>query len=300
MAGVRIHPPERLVYPDLVLTKLDLARYYERVAPWILPHLEGRPLTLVRCPDGVGGPCQYMRHSRVYAPRSVRRVAIQELHKVGTYLVVDDLDALLALVQLDVLELHTWNSRADHVEHPDRIVIDLDPGPLVTWPDVVRAAFDVRDTVAALGLASFVKTTGGRGLHVVVPLVPDLDVTRCLAFARALAETMVRREPNRYTTRLPKAGREAKILLDYLRNNRTNTSVAAFSTRARPGAVVSVPLAWDELERRRPPDRFTIRSVPRRLAHLGADPWEGYFRARQRIGGPVRAVLLGTVEAPSV
>jgi bifunctional non-homologous end joining protein LigD len=160
-------------------------------------------------------------------------------------------------------------------------VLDLDPGPDVRFAEVARAAALVRDALAALGLASFVKTTGGVGLHVVVPLSPERPWQGCLAFARAFASALAAHDPRRFTTAFAKAGRERKILLDYLRNNRTNTSVAALSTRARAGAPVSVPISWDELTGRLRPERFTIESVPRRLAALGADPWRGYEAARR-------------------
>jgi bifunctional non-homologous end joining protein LigD len=223
-----------------------------------------------------------MKHAKVWAPPAVRRVRIPEKTKVGEYLVVDTPAALLSVIQMGVLELHTWNSTAERLEEPDRVVLDLDPGPEVPFAEVVRAARLVRGALAAVGLAAFVKTTGGAGLHVVTPLVPT-PWRACLAFSRALATALARHDPARFTTSFAKAGRERKILLDYLRNNRTNTSVAAFSTRARPGATVSVPIAWDELSPRTRPERHGIASVPRRLAALRHDPWAGYERARQRL-----------------
>jgi bifunctional non-homologous end joining protein LigD len=273
-----------VVYPDLGLTKLDVARYYEAVAEAMLPHLRGRPLTLVHCPKGLTGGCRFMKHSKLWAPEAIRRVRIREKTKTGEYLVVDDATALLSLVQMDVAEFHTWNTTTAALEQPDRIVLDLDPGPDVPWVEVVGAARLVADAVRALGLAPFVKTTGGAGLHVVVPLVPERRWEECLAFSRALALAIVRHDPARFTAAFAKRGRERKILLDYLRNNRTNTSVAAFSTRARAGAPVSVPIAWDELSPRLRPDRFTVRSVPRRLRTIGADPWAGYARSARPLG----------------
>ncbi len=287
VAGVRISPALRVLYPDVGVTKLDLARYYESIADWIVPHVQGRPLTLVRCPEGIRtgqrADCFYMKHSKVWAPPALRRVRIQERTKLGEYLIADSLAGLISLVQMDVLEIHTWNSTFDHVEQPDRLVLDIDPGEEVTWRQVVAAARLVRSVLDTLGLRSFVKTTGGRGLHVVVPLQPRLDWNACLEFARQVAAAIVRDDPSLYTMSFPKAGRERKLLVDYLRNNRTNTSVAAFSTRARPAAPVSLPLAWDELSPRDPPDRFTITSVPRRLARLRADPWRDYWTLEQSV-----------------
>ncbi len=289
--AVKLTHPERVLYPDLGLTKRDVATYYETVAEWIVPHVAGRPLTLVRCPSGVGESCVYMKHSRVWAPAGLRRVRIQEKTKLGEYLVADDLAGILGLVQMDVLEIHTWNSTVDDVERPNRLVVDLDPGPEVRWPAVVAAARLVRDVLAALDLESFVKTTGGVGLHVVVPLLPALDWRACLDVARALADAIVRHDPRAYTTAVPKAGRERKILLDYLRNNRTNTSVAAFSTRARAGAPVSMPLAWDELTPSLRPSRFTVRAVASRVRALRADPWAKYWTLQQRVPANAGAAL---------
>jgi bifunctional non-homologous end joining protein LigD len=289
VAGVGVSHPDRVVFPAIGATKLDLARYYEAIADWIVPHLADRPLTLVRCPEGVrgNGPrdagCFYMKHSKVWAPVPVRRVRIQEKTKVGEYLIADTIAALVGLVQMGVLEVHTWNSRCARIEQPDRIVMDIDPGQAVAWPAVVAAAREVRALLHALDLESFVKTTGGRGLHVVMPLVPQADWAECLDFARAIAETLERRDPRRFTTRFAKLGRENKILIDYLRNNRTNTSIAAFSTRARPDAPVSMPVTWSELSPSRPPNRFTLLTVPARLSRLRSDPWKGYESLRQKI-----------------
>ncbi len=281
--GVRISHPDRVVYPALGLTKLDVAKYYERVAEWIVPHVRGRPLTLVRCPEGLRGDCHYMKHSKVWAPAPLRRVHIQEKKKLGEYLIADDIAGVIGLAQMGVLELHTWNSDFARVEEPNRIVLDLDPGEQVPWTRVVRAARALRDTLDALGLQSFVKTTGGRGLHVVAPLQPHADWSACLAFTRALAETIERAAPDEYTTDFAKAGRARKILIDYLRNNRTNTSVAAFSTRARAHAPVSVTLAWSELTASLDPASFTAVTVPKRLGRLRKDPWAEYWTARQKL-----------------
>jgi bifunctional non-homologous end joining protein LigD len=282
------------MYPDLGLTKRDVARYYEAVAAATLPHLRGRPLTLFHCPDGLSGECRFMKHSKVWAPAAVRRVRIPEKTKVGEYLVVDDEEALLSIVQMDVLELHTWNSVVERVEEHDRLVLDLDPGPEVPFAEVVRAARLAREALAALGLAAFVKTTGGAGLHVVSPVVPT-PWHECLAVARALASALARHDPDRLTTAFARAGRERKILVDYLRNNRTNTSVAAFSTRARPGAPVSVPISWDELSARMRPEGHTVFTVPRRLRSLRSDPWAGYDAARRPLD---RARLRPVAPAP--
>ena len=283
IAGVRISNPSRVVYPDLARTKLDVARYYESVGPWILPHVAGRPLTLLHCPEGMDGSCVFLRHSKLWGPKVIRRVRIQEKRKVGEYMVADSVEAIVAIAQMSVLEIHTWNSTDRDIERPNRIVMDLDPGEEVSWKRVAAAARRVRKILAALGLESFVKTTGGRGLHVVAPLIPKADWSECLAFTKGISEALEIADPDEFTTTFAKSGRDSKILLDYLRNNRTNTSIAALSTRARAGAPVSVPLRWTELKTSLDPRSFTIETVPNRLARLRGDPWRGYWSSRQTL-----------------
>jgi bifunctional non-homologous end joining protein LigD len=192
---------------------------------------------------------------------------------------------------MGVLEIHTWNSVFEDVERPNRLVFDLDPGEEIEWPAVVRAARMVRDALTALQLESFVKTTGGRGLHVVVPLTPHADWSQCLEFSRALSERFEQAQPDLYTTVFAKAGRARKILIDYLRNNRTNTSIAAYSTRARESAPVSVPITWEELRVSLNPRSFTVLTVPKRLSKLAPDPWTGYWKCRQKLTAQlIRAV----------
>jgi bifunctional non-homologous end joining protein LigD len=210
-------------------------------------------------------------------------VRIKEKTKLGQYLIADDISGIVSLAQMDVLEIHTWNSVFEDVERPNRLVFDLDPGDEVDWPAVVRGARMVRDALTALKLESFVKTTGGRGLHVVVPLTPHADWKQCLDFSRALSERFEQAQPELYTTAFARAGRSRKILIDYLRNNRTNTSIAAYSTRARVGAPVSVPLTWEELRVSLDPRSLTVLTLPKRLARLKTDPWAGYWKCRQRL-----------------
>ena len=286
VAGVRITHPDKLMFPELGLTKLDIANYYESMAPRMLPHLAGRPLTLVFCPDGVGEGCMYLRHSKVWGPKVIRRVKIREKTKVGEYMVVDSIEGLISLAQMNVMEIHTWNSTVDHLETPDRIVLDLDPGKKITWPQVIAAARVLRAMLKTIGLEAWIKTTGGRGLHVVVPIVPEHDWAECLEFARAVALLMVERDAGRYTTDFRKAGRDNKILVDYLRNNRTNTSICAYAVRAREGAPVSVPISWSDLKPALRPERFTVKTAASYLARRRVDPWQGYWRAQQRLKLP--------------
>jgi bifunctional non-homologous end joining protein LigD len=286
-AGVQITHPDRLLYPAAGVTKGEIAGYYEAIADWMLPHLRDRPLTLKQCAPDVDH-CRYMRHAGERLAPGVRTIEVQEQRKVGEYMIVDSLPALLTLVQRYIIEFHTWQATADHLEQPDRIVLDLDPGDEVPWPEVVAAARLVRDTVSALPLVSWIKTTGGKGLHIVVPFKPQHGWETCLAFARGVATRVMERDPSRYTINTAhRAARSRMILFDYLRNARTATAVAAYSARARANASVSVPMAWDELTTRLRPNQWTIRNVPARLARLRSDPWEDYWRSRQRLTAAV-------------
>lgn len=286
VATIDISHPDRLVYAEPAVSKLEIARYYEAVATWMVPHVQGRPLTLLRCgatidPEADKGGCRMLRHGRAWGPAALRRVQIQELRKTGQYLVADTGLALVALAQMDVVELHTWNARAETPYTHDRIVIDLDPGPDVAWKAVIEAAQLVRHVLEDLKLRSWVKTTGGKGLHVVLPIQPT-DVAACLKFARTVAEAMAQHDPARYTTAWAKRGREGLILIDALRNNRTSTSVAAYSLRARAGATVSVPLAWSELTPRLDPSTFHIGNVPA-LLRRRRDPWHDAWLVKQHL-----------------
>jgi bifunctional non-homologous end joining protein LigD len=282
VAGVSISHPTRVLEPAGV-TKLDLARYYERVGERMLPHVKGRPLTLLLWDPSAERGGKFMRHAHAWGPKVLRRVRIQEKTKIGEYLVVDDVRGLIALAQMNVLEIHTWNSLDDDVEHPNRVVFDLDPAPDVRWARTVACAHYVREKLRAKKLASWVKTTGGKGLHIVVPLEPRADWAECLEFTRSFADGMVSERPKDFVATLPKAKRSGKILIDYLRNNRTNTSVAAYSIRARPGAPVSMPISWEELDASMKSDAFTVANVAERLDEERRDPWAGYWKRAQRL-----------------
>lgn len=278
----KLSHPERVLYPDIGLTKDGLARYYEQVADWILPHLEGRPLTLVRCPQGYQ-ECFYQKHINETVPKAIGRVEIDEGDGVETYMVVDSLEGLLGVVQMGVLELHTWGARKDRPDRPDRLTFDLDPDPSVPWEQVVEAAQLVRTLLGELGLESFVKTTGGKGLHVVTPIQRTLSWDEGKDFSKAVAEHMVTMIPQRFTSNMAKRARKGKIFIDYLRNARGATAIAAYSTRAKPGAPVSVPLRWEELSQGVRSDHFTVATTPGRLNQLRRDPWAGYEQASRRV-----------------
>ena len=273
VAGIRITNPSKVLFPDPGLTKHELAQYYEMVAQWMVPHIERRPLTLVRCPDGYEGECFFQKNAE-NTPPQVGRVHIPDPKQVedSTYLSIDHAAALVALLQMGVLEFHIWGSREQHLEQPDRIVFDLDPGPGVTYEEVLEGAFLVRDTLARLDLQSRVMLTGGKGLHVVLPVEPEHDWATVKDFSHALVQAIVRSHPSRYTGHLAKVRREKKIFLDYLRNGRGATAVAPYSTRARAGAPVAVPIDWEELTTSLRPDAFNVRNLAERLRRVG-DPW---------------------------
>ena len=282
IAGIRLTHPDRILYPDQGITKIELARYYEEIADWIMPHIAGRPLTLVRCPQGQHKQCFYQRHAQDSVDPAIQPVKMKERGSTVSYIAIDSLNGLIALVQMGVLELHTWGSRREHIGRPDQLIFDLDPDPTVSWSGLRQAALLLRDRLADLGLQSFVKTTGGKGLHVVVPIVPKHDWDLAKEFTKAVAQSIVRENPARFTAAMSKAKRKQKIFIDYLRNAKTATAVCAYSTRARAGAPVSMPLRWQELRDDMRTD-FTIRSAPKRLSRLKKDPWEDFESARAAI-----------------
>ena len=242
-SSVTLSNPDRVLYPELGITKRALAEYYADIAEWITPHLAKRPLTLVRCPEGRGKGCFFQKHLGDAIPDVLRSIPIMEKEGRVYYCVADNLDGVIALVQMGALEIHVWGSREDNLEQPDMMVFDLDPAPEVEWPGVITAALLMRERLSELGLASFVKTTGGKGLHIVAPLTPEADWDTVKAFSRAVAESVVRETPTEYIATMSKEKRKGKIFIDYLRNGRGATSIAAYSTRSRKGAPISTPVA---------------------------------------------------------
>jgi bifunctional non-homologous end joining protein LigD len=272
--------PERLLWPADGVTKQGLADYYVANAQWALPHLVGRPLSLVRCPGGITADCFFAKHGWAGLSDAVRRISTGRKEPA---LVIDDIDGLLSLVQSNVLEIHPWGSTLADVERPDRLIFDLDPGEEVAWATVIEAAQEVRDRLSTtLKLESFVKTTGGKGLHVVVPLDPSMDWEQAKAICKEMAVGMAADSPERYVAHMTKSARTGKIFVDYLRNGRGATAVAAFSTRARAGATVSTPLGWNELSDAIKSDHYRLNNIDRRLANLRRDPWADFFKIRQR------------------
>jgi bifunctional non-homologous end joining protein LigD len=277
VAGVRLSNPGRIYFPDLGITKSELAQYYETMAERVVPALSNRPLSLVRCPDGIDKPCFFQKHVSAGVGAQVGRVVVNRGEE--PYAVVRDLAGIVALVQFGVLEFHVWGARADRIEKPDLLVFDLDPDPSVSWRALADTARVMRELLAELGLLAFLRTTGGKGLHVVAPIQrrPDWEVVK--SFTHAVASQLVRQAPDRFTTNISKRERKGKILLDYLRNQREATAIGSYSVRRRPGAPVAMPLDWDELGRRTGPPVFSLRDAPTRLAL--PDPWRDFEASRR-------------------
>lgn len=275
--------PDRVLWEDQGVTKRGLAEFYAEIADWILPHVTRRVLSLVRCPGGAEKQCFYAKHAWQGVSDAIHPV---DVGNGETMLMIENLRGLMGLVQAGVLEIHPWGSRIDDIEKPDRLIMDLDPGPGVGWPAVIDAALEMRTRLKGLKLKSFVKTSGGKGLHVVVPLTPDADWETAKAFSKSIAEAMAADAPDRYVAVMTKKRRNGRIFIDYLRNGRGATAVAAYSTRAKPNAPVSTPLDWDELSPAIASDHYTIGNLRQRLDHLKHDPWAELMKIKQKLPRP--------------
>ncbi|HEX6133027.1 MAG TPA: DNA ligase D [Longimicrobiales bacterium] len=291
VGGVRLTSPGKVLYPEQGLTKLDLARYYQAVSGWMLPHVSARPLTLVRCPSGRDDGCFFQKHMDESAPPAIRRVVVEEKDGPEWYGVVDRVDGLVSLAQIGALELHTFNVRADQLERPDRFLIDLDPDEGVGWDRIVDAATHVRDLLSELGLVSFVKATGGKGLHIVVPLIRRSEWDEVRLFSKAIASLLAEAAPDRYTIEMSKAKRTGRVLLDYMRNTRGATAIEAYSTRARHGAPVAAPITWEELADGVRSDSFNVGNMPERMKRLKRDPWKDIGAVKQSLTAPMKRSL---------
>jgi bifunctional non-homologous end joining protein LigD len=282
--AMHLSHPERVVFPDRGATKRDIADYYVAVMPWLLPEIINRPLSIVRCSEGTDNACFFQRHHTA-GLSEVDEVALEEESgQAAGYLVVRNPESVLQLVQFNTIEFHPWGSTAEDPDRADRVVFDLDPGEGVAWLQLVAAAKAVRDRLARDSMRSFVRTSGGKGLHVLVPLKPACDWTEVKAWARAIASGLADEAPDRYVATAAKRLRGGRIFIDYLRNYRSATSVASYSLRARPGAPVAAPLTWAELESARKAIVHDIGAMQDRLARLARDPWEGIDDVTQQIG----------------
>lgn len=289
--GITLTNPDRVLYPDIGLTKLDLARYYEAVAPSMLPYVVNRPISLVRCPEGYAKECFFQRHAMKGMSKAIKEVPIRGGESKKKYLYIDDAAGLFGLVQIGVLEIHDWGVSLDHINEPDRLVFDLDPDEGLELATLKAATVEVRDFLADLGFASFLKSTGGKGLHIVAPIAPKLGWDEVKPFAKAIADALVSARPDRYTANPLKRTREGKIFVDYLRNQRGGSAIVNYSTRAKAGAPVACPLRWDELKGLKVPAPYTAKTLPARLKAMKRDPWEGFFSTRQSITAKARKAL---------
>ncbi|MBX3160096.1 MAG: non-homologous end-joining DNA ligase [Deltaproteobacteria bacterium] len=275
---------DKVLYPEQGTTKAQLVAYLAVIAEWMLPHVAGRPLTLVRCPDGRAKPCFYQKKLLPGSPSAVHTFDFEDGDGgVADYMYIEDLPGLVALAQLGTLEVHTWGCHAKTLEQPDLMVLDLDPDTRVPWERVALGAFELRRRLGELGLTSFLKTTGGKGLHVVVPFARGPSWDQLKGFAKRVVDDMAAAEPRLYTTNMAKSARHNRIFLDYLRNGRTATFIAPYSPRARAGAAVALPVDWKDLAHGIDPLAFTMASVPAIVAARGADPWGRITKLRQKL-----------------
>ncbi len=278
-----ISSPEKVLFKKEGKTKQDVAEFYSAIAPVMLPYLQDRPLSLVRCPNGSEGTCFFQKHFTGKIPDSFHTFPVEEESGSGIYLSIDSREGLMELVQLNAFEIHAWNSNKDSYMSPDQIVMDFDPGPGVQWSEVVDAAFELKEMLDDLDLQSFVKLTGGKGLHVHIPVMPLYDWDQIKSFSQSLALEMVARNPKRYVANMSKKLRTKKIFVDYLRNGYGATAVVPYSLRARPLSAVALPVEWTELRKIKNPQEFTMDKALKKIKSRKKDPWEGMLKLKQRI-----------------
>ncbi|HYQ01592.1 MAG TPA: DNA ligase D [Polyangiaceae bacterium] len=291
-APLTLSHPDKILYPELGLTKRELADYYEVVSEFMLPHVINRPLTLLRCPEGRQKQCFFQKHPGESLAEGLVRVQVPSSDGKSKYAAIADARGLPALVQMGALEVHVWGALANDAEHPDLLVFDLDPSPELDFKETIRGARALRGLLEELGLQTWLKTTGGKGLHVTVPIVARADWNESKEFCRAVAEELTRREPERYVATMSKAKRTGKIFVDYLRNTRGATFIAPYSSRARENATIAMPIAWDELSPKFKPERFNVRNAARYLRERGADPFAGLSKARQKLPSAAKAARI--------
>lgn len=274
--------PEKILYPEDKISKQEILDYYDMVSEYMLPYTKNRPLSILRCPDNYSH-CFFQRHYNACTPNSLKPIEIQHKEVTDTYIYLTDKTGLLSLVQMGVLEIHPWGSQITHLETPDFIVIDLDPAPKLPWKKVVEAAFDIKSHLQQFGLTSFVKTTGGKGLHIMIPIQPEYDWKTVKEFTHVFVQFLEKSQPKDYVSTMSKSKRTGKIFVDYLRNLRGATAVGVYSTRARLHAPVSVPIHWDELTNDRRDSSFTVKTLGKRLASLNTNPWENFLTIKQSL-----------------
>ena len=276
--------PEKILYPKDKITKQDIGNYYLSIKDWILPYIINRPLSILRCPGGIESACFYQKHlPDASKANALHTIQIKGKTKAENYLYIRDIEGLMQLVQMGTLEIHPWGASVANLERPDYLTFDLDPADDVDYKTVVKAAFQIKDELESLGLVTFLKTTGGKGLHIVIPIQPRYTWDEVTHFSKIFSKYLMLKYPDHYIDTMSKIKRKGKIFVDYLRNYRGATAVAAFSTRARSGAPVSMPLAWEELNPKMRSDHFTIMNSLKHLHKLSVDPWKGFFSIKQKL-----------------
>lgn len=273
---------DKILYPEDNITKRDLLNYYELISDYILPYLALRPLTLVRCPSGYND-CFFQRHYNKTRQKALYPIEDPQSKEHEQYIYLRDKQGLLGLVQMGVLEIHPWGSTINQLDHPDIIIIDLDPAQDVPWSKVVQGAKEIRNYLAQYKLTSFVKTTGGKGLHVVVPILAEYNWDEVKNFTHVFVQWMEQLNPKDYIGVMTKSKREGKIFVDYLRNQQAATAISPYSTRARPHAPVATPLSWEELSNHMEDNTYTLKTLPKRLEQLKKDPWEDFWSIKQSL-----------------
>ena len=278
-----------MIDPSTGLKKVELVRYYESVAEWMLPHLEDRPVSLVRAPTGITGELFFQKHPETRMP------GLTELDPDlwpghSDLLAVGSAAALVAVAQMNTVEFHTWNSTVKRIDQPDRVVFDLDPGEGVSWAQLQEAALLTRTLLTELGLQAWLKTSGGKGLHVVVPLAPKLDYDIVKGFSQAAVQHMAKTIPQRFVSKSGGANRVGKIFIDYLRNGHGQTTVSAFSARARPGLGVSMPVSWEQLPSLKSGSQWTIVTAREYLSFQQDDPWKDFWTERQMLTAAMKTL----------
>jgi bifunctional non-homologous end joining protein LigD len=289
--GIKLTSPDKVLYPEAGITKLDLASYYQTIAPYMLPYVVNRPISLVRCPEGIDGESFFQRHAMKGMSDAIKQIPISGGESKKPYLYIDGEAGLFGLVQISTVEIHDWGVSLDHLYEPDRLVFDLDPDEGLDLDVLKAAAVEVRDFLADLGLKSFLKSTGGKGLHVVAPIAPKQGWDEVKVFAKAIADTLVDVRPDRYTANPLKRTRKNKIFVDYLRNQRGGSAIVNFSTRSKPNAPVACPLGWEELKGLKAASPYTLKTLPARLKAKKTDPWQEFSSTRQSITAKAKKAL---------
>lgn len=296
IADVKITHPDKIFSVTKTVSKRQIAEYYDQVSEWILPHIAYRPLLIMRCPSQAQFKCFFQKHHKGSFPKEIYPINVEEprIHvfksrkkseEISDYefLMVKNKTGLISLVQFDVLEIHPWGSQSKNLEKPDRIIFDMDPDPEIPWKEVLKSAVHLREELQALGLQSFLKISGGKGLHLMLPIVPKQDWTTIKNFTQAFAQYIVQKTPEKYIATISKKERKGKIFLDYLRNSRGATAVAAYSTRAREAAPISMPMTWSAISKIKSPDQFNVENALLYLKKSTVDPWKGFFECRQTV-----------------